>query len=160
VRGSTACQSCLCEALRRGSVAWHDSFCIFTFIRDSWSFSYQQGLKLLGLLLAGSTGQHMASQNRLALYTLAGLIYIGWQGSRVAGGSLFEFDSSFSLPLECGLASCGWRCPHRCLTSVRPFGNGNSLVRFLGFFANVRSNCVLWGCEERVTYWGPLLHTF
>jgi hypothetical protein len=44
-----------------------------------------QGVKLLGLLLAESTGQHMAGRNGLASYTLASK-GLGW-----AGGSQFEF---------------------------------------------------------------------
>jgi hypothetical protein len=33
------------------------------------------------------------------------------------------FKSVVRLPLEPELAPCGWRCPHRRLTLMRPFGN-------------------------------------
>jgi hypothetical protein len=45
---------------------------------------------------------------------------LGW-----AGGSHFEFGMSSSSPFEPVLAPCGWRCPHRRLTLIRTFGNGN-----------------------------------
>jgi hypothetical protein len=45
---------------------------------------------------------------------------LGW-----AGGSHVEFGVSSSLPMEPELAPCGWRCPHRRLTLMRLFGNGN-----------------------------------
>jgi hypothetical protein len=40
---------------------------------------------------------------------------LGW-----AGGSHVEFGMSSSLPLEPELAPCGWRCPHRRLTLMKP----------------------------------------
>jgi hypothetical protein len=42
----------------------------------------------------------------------------------------FEFGTSSSLPLEPELAPSGWRCPHRRLTLMRPFGNGNGNGRY------------------------------
>jgi hypothetical protein len=45
---------------------------------------------------------------------------LGW-----ACGSHFDFGMSSRLPLEPELVPCGWRCPFRRLTLLRPFGIGN-----------------------------------
>jgi hypothetical protein len=54
------------------------------------------------------------------LCVLMRLLGLGW-----AGGSHYESGMSSSLPLEPELAPCGWHWPHRRLTLMRPFGNGN-----------------------------------
>jgi hypothetical protein len=59
----------------------------------------EQGVKLLGFLLAGSSGQHTHSRSKWA-----GLIYMASKGSGWAGGSPFEYRMSSSSPLEPELA--------------------------------------------------------
>jgi hypothetical protein len=82
----------------------------------------EQGVKLLGLLLAGSTGQHMQVCN---MFVWAGLIYMASKGLGWAGGSHFEIGTSSVCHWSLSwLLVGGAACPHLRLTLMRPFGNG------------------------------------
>jgi hypothetical protein len=98
---------------------WHHNLFWFAYIDDPLTISWTLlTTATVASAIAGAAHCDKLLRNGLMRYTC----------NSVGGGSYFGFGMSPSLPLEPELAPCGWRCPHRRLTLMRPFVNWDMVL--------------------------------